>query len=367
MLLFRMIKNNDRIPSSRWPIAAIYLLKSLFMLPLSVWERNFLASKIEATEIQQAPIFIVGHYRSGTTYLHKLMTSDKRYAYFSTFNFLFPYCPDAIGGGMQKILQRVIDLLKMKHLHFHNYRFDLNDPIEEDMVTIGSLMPNSAFLSEVFPKNALKHMDRQIFFNSEEEKEVWKNAYLYCLKKITRKNKGKQLILKNPPNTGRIGALLELFPDAKFILIYRNPYRVYYSTLNLWKHTLEKYYALHKITDEERDQIIFSNYSRLMSKFETDKQLIPDQNLVEIRYEDFEKDPFSEIKHIYETLNLPSFDLIGDNLRKKVNKEKSYTKYSYTYDKATQDKIYGHWHYFIDKWNYSRLDKAEATSNAVRV
>ena len=140
---------------------------------------------------------------------------------------------------------------------------------------------------------------------------------------------------------------------------------MYYSTLHLWKRTLEKYYTLHTLTDAERDEIIFSNYSLIMSKYEADKELIPDQNLVEIRYEDFEKDPFSQIKHIYETLDLPSFSAIARDLQKMVIKEKSYKKYHYSYDETTQDIIYRHWGHFIDKWNYDRLtnnQKSKATA-----
>jgi len=357
-MLLRIMAENDRIPFSRWHVALIYILKTLFMFPLSLSERIFLTRKIQTTTIQQTPVFIIGHYRSGTTFLHKVLASDKRWGGINTFNFLFPYFTSSMEKFLKPLLQGIINTFKIKHLHFHNYIFNLDDPLEEDMITLSSVTPNSAFWSEIFPKNALKHFDQQIFFKTIREKEEWKEAYLYCLQKLTLKHKGKRLLLKNPPNTGRILALLELFPDAKFVFIYRNPYQVYYSTQNLWKRTLEKYYTLHKITDTEREKIIFTHYFKLMSKYEKDKELIPRENLAEIRYETFEKDPFAEIKRIYEELDLPDFEIVAGDIKNALDKEKKYSKYKYDYDEKTQDKIYEHWGYFINKWNYVRLTKS---------
>ena len=49
------------------------------------------------------------------------------------------------------------------------------------------------------------------------------------LKKITMYHHGKQLVLKNQDNTGKIPQLLEMFPNAKFVYCYRNPYDLYMS------------------------------------------------------------------------------------------------------------------------------------------
>ena len=47
-----------------------------------VWlQRLIYGRRIAATEIKEPPIFIIGHWRSGTTYLHELMVCDERFAY----------------------------------------------------------------------------------------------------------------------------------------------------------------------------------------------------------------------------------------------------------------------------------------------
>ena len=354
-LLFYMFTNNGDLSFSKLPVIFAYLVKSIIMIPFRLWEKIVLKERINSTTIDESPVFVIGHYRSGTTFLHKVMSSDKRWGRITTFDFLFPYCPQSMIKLIKGLLQSIINVFRIKHLHFHDYHLNLDDPIEEDMLTISSLTRSSAFWSEIFPKNANKFYDEQIFFRSDSEKEAWKEDYLYCLKKVVRRNKGKRLMLKNPPNTGRVKAILEIFPDAKFIFIYRNPYQVYYSTLSLWKRTLEKFYTLQKITDSDRDSIIFSHYRKLMGQYLLDRDLIPKSNITEIRYENFEKDPFGEIDRTYSELGLPDFNHASISINKQLKKEKKYTKYSYNYDIETQDKIYQNWGKFIDLWQFKRL------------
>ena len=45
---------------------------------------------IAETKIEHPPVFIIGHWRSGTTYLHQLMVMDKRFAYPNTYDCMAP-------------------------------------------------------------------------------------------------------------------------------------------------------------------------------------------------------------------------------------------------------------------------------------
>ena len=354
LFFFRMLARNKPVPFRKWKIVLLYTLKACMMMPFSLAENLFFSRKIHATKIRESPVFIIGHYRSGTTFLHKMMSADRQWSHITTFDFLFPFHPSFVAKPLKWMLHLFIRIFRIRHPHVNRYRVNPEDPLEEDMITISSLTPQSAFWGEVFPGSAKHHFSNQVFFRNDHEKEQWKQGYLYLLKKLTRRKTGR-LLLKNPPNTGRVRAILELFPHAKFIFIYRNPYQVYYSTLSLWKRTLEKHYTLQDISDEEREEIIYWHYDRLMHHYEVDRGLIPAGNLAEVRYETFEKDPFGEVKRIYQELGLPGFDQAEGEFRKQLEREKKYRKYSYTYDGKTQDRIYEHWGYFIEKWQYDRL------------
>jgi len=357
-LLVLFIIKNKSLHFNRIPIALVYFSKAILMLPGRFIEQLFIAPKIRKTKLKKDPVFIIGHYRSGTTYLHKLMATNKNWGFINTYNFLFPFSPLIIEKHFGAFLQKIAEIASFKHPHFNNYDYNFADPLEEDMYLIGALYKESAFWGEVFPKQAETYFNSQIFFENEEEKKSWSDSYDYCVKKFTHRHGGKRLILKNPPNAGRVKALLDLYPHAKFIFIYRNPYQVYYSTLHLWLRTIEKVYSLQKISDKEREDIIFNLYNGLMTRYYLEKSLIPAGNLVEVKYETLKDKPGQEIKKIYDTLGLEDYDHIKSALNKRLNKEKNYKTYNYSYDDVTQDKVYEHWKEFIDKYSYEKLTKS---------
>ncbi|NHJ32092.1 MAG: sulfotransferase, partial [Asgard group archaeon] len=60
-------------------------------MPFRLFERLFSARKIKKMKFTEPPIFILGHWRNGTTHLHNLMTQDERFAYFTIFRMVHPH------------------------------------------------------------------------------------------------------------------------------------------------------------------------------------------------------------------------------------------------------------------------------------
>jgi hypothetical protein len=168
------------------------------------------------------------------------------------------------------------------------------------------------------------------------------------------RNGGKPLVLKNPPDTARIKHLLEIFPEARFIHIYRNPYDLYYSMEHLWSKVILKHFALQKISEEEKIENIYTIYLMLMDQFEQDRGLIPADHLVEVRYEDLERDPLGEIIKIWDALGIPADELMVERLQQRIVREKKYKKFNHQFDEETLDEIYQRWGYYIDLWHYER-------------
>ncbi len=78
---FRLVRHNHfRIHPFRWGLATTVTGLSLFNSTMSVLNRWKYQRQVAATEVLEAPVFIVGHWRSGTTYLHELMSCDRRFA-----------------------------------------------------------------------------------------------------------------------------------------------------------------------------------------------------------------------------------------------------------------------------------------------
>lgn len=350
LIVMLSIKSGGISPS-RAGLFMLYFLKIFLSFPLCLIEKLLLSKKITNTKIQ-SPLFIIGYYRSGTTLLHKLLLSNKSFGYLTYTHVIFPYLSIIGNQGLVLMLKKLLKKLRIVNPAFHNTYFKPDDPSEENLYMLCAGMKYSIAWGYLFMKKAEYFLNKYIFFKDAEIKREWQNAYLYTLKKISLKCKGKQLILKNPPNTARIKTLLELFPDAKFIFIYRNPYDLFYSMQYLWHVTAERHFALQKISQAKHELIFLKHYSEVMHQYIIEKNLIPSGNLAEIRFEELKEDPFNQVQNIYTKLNLRGFEESEEDLNRRISVESLYQQFSYTYNHGNLKKIENHWGYFIRYWNY---------------
>jgi len=343
---------NGPIPLTKIPLILLFYTKFILSVPLSLLKTFLVDKQIERTLICPDPVFILGHFRCGTSYLHKLLLADNNFGYLSNYDFLFPNLSFLTGQKTKRLLQSVINGLRIKNFHFNNYAFQLDDPNEEDLLIASAACRYTSSWGFVFPRNWGKWLLPDFFKKSFSS--GWHNSYNKVLKELTFKAKGKRLLLKNPPNTGRVQTLLKLFPDAKFIYICRNPYHLYYSLRNLWKNAVCKYYALQKIDDEFLDKIIFEHFIAVNENYETEKYLIPKGNLIEISFEELEASPYDVIKRIYQGLNINGFNEIENKLREIIERESNYKKFDYKYSLDKFSIIEKYWGKYIRNGNYKR-------------
>jgi len=172
------------------------------------------------------------------------------------------------------------------------------------------------------------------------------------MKSVTYANNGKRLLLKNPANTARIPTLLELFPDAYFIHIYRNPYKVYLSTKKMRARVLDKL-ALQDAKEEEIEKQVIENYKRLMSSFFEQEKLIPKDRFIEVRYEDLVKDPVKQVKQIYSKLKLSGYKNALPGINRYLESKSDYKTNVYKIDKKIIKNVKDNWSFTIDRWGYN--------------
>jgi hypothetical protein len=348
-ILRMLAQNHFKIGLIGIPRLLYSLSLSFALSPLNILERTKYDKVINSTKIDKPPIFIIGHFRSGTTYLHNLLTQDEQFAYPTTFQTITP----ALFLRFEKIVKPIVISSLPEKRPQDDIKVDADYPQEEEYA-IGNLSPFSYYNGWCFPKNM------QFYFNyvhmqdvSEKTIDDWKKIYVYFLKKVTYSFNGKQLVLKNPPNTSRIKLLLEMFPDAKFIHIYRNPYHVYLSMRRMLmkEMTLQ---CIQKPKDiEEIERIMVEFYKTMYDKFFIEKVLIPKGNFAEVRYEEFLKNPYEQIKKLYQELNLPGFEKSNDNFKKYINSQSKVKTHSYKIEDEIKNKIYSAFSHYIDLWDYS--------------
>ncbi len=332
-----------------------FYIKLIFALPFSILQFILYSGKINNTKLAKSPVFILGHYRSGTTLLHKMMACDEQFGFLTNYDMICPNSSLLFGKPLQQIIQFLINKLQIKTAFFNNVIPQLSEPAEEDRYLINKGSAFSPYWGFIFPKS--KWLNFSENSNDQHYYERWKSEYEKTFKFISYKNNGKQLVLKNPPNTERIRLILELFPDAKFIYIYRNPFHLFYSMRNMWKKAILKYYCLQNLSESELEDVIFQHYNHLISQYENEKELIPDKNLVEVQFEELESHPLLLIKRIYYELNIPDFEIAEVRIRQQIQEEKKYKKFEYKFSTETYERIKSQWGRKINKDEYASMNE----------
>ena len=180
------------------------------------------------------PIFIIGHWRSGTTFLHYLMCKNPEYGYLTYYQGFLPTIA-LIGGSFVK---KTLSFIIPKKRPQDNIEISSDLPHEEEN-SLSNFSMYSASHSFFFPKNESFYNKYALLKDlSQKEYRNWKKAYGRMVDEISIANNYKPLVIKNPHNTGRIKGLLDLYPNAKFIHIYRDPYNVIPSTYLMYDLSL---------------------------------------------------------------------------------------------------------------------------------
>ena len=344
-----LIENRFKIDWQFIPRALYVTMMIIFVTPLRIIEKRKFDKKFQNIKVEK-PIFIIGHWRSGTTFLHYLMGKDKNLGYVSTMNTLDP----SVFLNYGKLLKKIVTNSLPEQRPMDNLEMGTDLPYEEEYA-IANLCPYSFYHAWYFPRAIDRYFKRDILYENVDEEIIdeWKKVYLSFLKKITYKYHGKQIMLKSLVNTAKIKLLLEMFPDAKFIHQYRNPYEVYMSTWRLYDSILPLFSFQH-IDKEEFDKSILKIYRGLSKKYLEEKKLIPKENLIELRYEDFIKEPLETLEMIYSKFGISGFEKAKPAFEEYIKKHAFYERNHHKIDEQIKKKVYSEWEVIFKAFGYRK-------------
>lgn len=347
--LVKNIIKNGGIDKGREKMFLVTFVGTLLTAPIRLLEYILYSKKIDQMPIKQDPIFIIGHWRSGTTHLHNVISQDKNLGYLTTLQAVFPTCSAWLSNN--KLAKKLVAKLIPQKRMMDNMKMNLDYPQEEEFSV--SCITTSSHHCNHFPKTIEKSFNKYVLFDTDEkEKKKWKESYLKVIKKASFLANGKQLVLKNPYNTARIKMLLELFPNAKFIYIYRNPYNIYLSALHDFIKEAEEM-AWQDYSEKQFSDTCYKLYKKLLNAYWENQHLIPEGNLSEVSYEAFEANPLLEFERIYEELGMNKSAETMTNVKKYLDSISDYKKNKYSYNASTVKEIGEKWRFAIKKMNYS--------------
>lgn len=298
--------------------------------------------------LEHDPVFILGHWRSGTTFVHNVFSCDKHFAYNTTYQTVFPHL--MMFG--QPFFKKTMSWLMPDKRPTDNMELAVDLPQEEEFA-LSNMMPYTYYNFWFLPKYMNEYCDRFLTFEkiTDEELKVFEQIFNKLIRICLWNTGGTQFLSKNPPHTGRVRELVKMFPNAKFIYLMRNPYTVFESTRSFFTNTIQPL-MLEDISNEELESNILSVYTKLYHRYEADKHLIPEKNLIEIKFEDFEADASDITRHIYEYLDLPGYEDSRQAIEAYLNKKKGYKKNKYKYEERTVKLVEEHWDFALRDWDY---------------
>ncbi|MGC9308500.1 MAG: sulfotransferase family protein, partial [Thermoplasmatota archaeon] len=224
-LLRLLVQNRFRVDAVGMPRVLYSLLMSFLLGPLNLLEKLRYDDAIRGMRLEEPPVFIVGHWRSGTTFLHNILSQDSQFAFPTTFQTVTP----GLFLRFEKLVKPIVAASLPEKRPEDNVDLGPDLPQEEEYA-MGNLSPYAFYNGWCFPRN-MSFYHRYVCMDDVPPGQVteWKQMYHYFLQKVALAGGGRRLVVKNPANTARVKLLLEMYPEAKFVHIYRNPYHVYLS------------------------------------------------------------------------------------------------------------------------------------------
>lgn len=308
------------------------------------------------------PVFIVGNFRSGTTFLHRLLTKDDQSTSFTSWELYL--APSVVGRKFYQWLMKInraignparwvigiFDRIVEKEAYMHKIGLDEAEEDGQVFFQIWSSFHLLAFFP--FPKLIKDY----IYYDDhipDDVKERDMDYYHEIIKKHIYAHGGRRYISKNPSHSPKVKTLHKQFPDAKFINIVRNPLQVIPSSISLFSkhcHTYgdpENEYNLQETVIEHSKHWYLYPHQYLKT--------LPSDQYVRVLYQDLVSDPEGTIREIYRRFNFDVSQEFAEVLRFESEKAKSFkSKHRYSLKKMgiSEKRIQREFHFITEQLDF---------------
>jgi len=304
--------------------------------------------RIERTEVAR-PVFVIGHWRTGTTLLHELLACDPRLAAPTTYQCMFPNTFLVT----QRFVGPLARAISPPTRPFDDMAFGPERPAEDEFALLNAGI-GTPYSSLAFPRHGPAGMGYLDLVDlTPEERRRWEADYLRLIKGF-QYGHDRRLVLKSPFHASRIPTLLKLFPDASFIYTARDPFDIYASHTRTIK-VLTSNQGLHNplpAGDDWLRDYVLDIFDQIFEAYERDRALIPPGRLVETCYEDLVADPTGTLRQIYREIDLGPFEPAEPAVTASLEERRGYRRNVNRVNSADRDLIVCRWAGYLERFGY---------------
>lgn len=331
------------------PLALVMVLSAVLRTPfrgMDAWRRARLRQRRPALA---DPVFIIGHWRSGTTHLHNLLSCSPAFGHISPLASGLPDEVLTLGTWLRPLLERALP----EDRHVDRVAVAPDSP-QEDEIPLANLQPLSVFHALYFPQRFHETAMRGIFFDDTSAREIarWQRHAQRFAETIALHQDRPLLLIKNPVYTARIHRLLEIWPQARFIHIHRNPYEVFVSTRHYYRRMLREL-ALQASDDVDVEAFVLAVYQRLMARFDAERPLLGAGQFIEVSYQRLQEQPQETLREIHAALNLPQWEATWPRAQAYLDTVAGYQRNRYVISEADLRRVDHHWASYVQRWGYT--------------
>lgn len=312
------------------------------------------ARQLRTVEVRPDPLFIIGHWRSGTTLLHELMMLDDRFFCPSTYQCFAP------GHFLltESVLPPMLAWMMPAKRPMDNVAAGWDRP-QEDEFALMNLGAASPYRRMAFPATASNEATALDLTTLDEPTLAhWQATFRRFLRMLAVRD-SRRTVLKSPPHTARMGVLKSMFPQARFLHIVRDPLVVFPSTMRLWK-SLDFVQGMQVDRGDRLEDYVLDTFGVMYDAFERDRATLPDGCLHELKYEDLVAHPVAKLAEAYEALDLGGFESVRPALEAQAAEMQNYRRNRYRQSERTRKLVVDRWGSFFDRYGYSTEPPPEA-------
>jgi hypothetical protein len=251
------------------------------------------------------PVFIIGHPRSGNSFLHHLLTQTEEFVGFKTWQIIFPSLTARV--LFKPLVNYLINQKRSSLIPDKiGHEVSLEKVEEEELLFFHKLDTQFVWARSPLGFDDQEHPEFRFHDQQSKSRRYGSVNFLKgCLQRQMFYTGKTQLVLQTLQSVHRIKTLLSVFPDAKFIYLMRSPYETIPSHLSVLWFLLDHQIGVNNVPPDKLKLYFERRYRynidiyRYFYELEKNQE-IPQDSFMVLPYEQLRFDLDKAIKKIVE-------------------------------------------------------------------